>query len=102
MGDRGLRGGTSGSGQRVGGGGPVPPVLNGSGVSTWTGSVNFVAVSAGRDTIIQRVIRNGGVIERTRLIAGHYGIPGAAFDGSTTGLSADGADARARRVHVRP
>ena len=71
-------------------GGPVPPVLNGSGVSTWTGSVNFVAVSAGPDTIIQRVIRNGGVVERTRLIAGHYGIPGAAFDGSTTGLSADG------------
>ncbi len=68
----------------------MPPVLGGSGVSTWTGAVNFVAVSAGRDTIIERVIRNGGVVERSRLIAGHYGIPGAALDGSTTGLSADG------------
>jgi hypothetical protein len=72
------------------GGGPVSPVLGGSGVSTWTGLVNFVAVSAGRDTIVERVIRNGGVVERTRLIGGHYGIPGAAYDGSTTGLSADG------------
>jgi hypothetical protein len=72
------------------GGGPVSPVLGGSGVSTWTGPVNFVAVSAGRDTIVERVIRNGGVVERTRLIGGHYGIPGAAYDGSTTGLSADG------------
>jgi hypothetical protein len=71
-------------------GGPVSPVLGGSGVSTWTGPVNFVAVSAGRDTIIERVIRNGGVVDRTRLIEGHYGIPGAAYDGSTTGLSADG------------
>jgi hypothetical protein len=72
------------------GGGPVPPVVGGSGVSTWTGRVNFIALSAGRDTIIQRVVRNGGVVERTRLIGGHYGIPGAAYDGSTTGLSADG------------
>jgi dipeptidyl aminopeptidase/acylaminoacyl peptidase len=72
------------------GGGPVSPVLGGSGVSTWTGAVNFVAVSTGPDTIIERVIRNGGVVERTRVIEGHYGIPGAAYDGSTTGLSADG------------
>src|SRR5215218_1057112 len=72
------------------GGGPVPPVVGGSGVSTWTGPVNFVAVAAGRDTIIERVVRNGGVVERSRVIEGHYGIPGAAYDGSTTGLSADG------------
>jgi hypothetical protein len=71
-------------------GGPVSPVLGGSGVSTWTGPVNFIAVAAGRDTIVERVIRNGGVVDRTRLIKGHYGIPGAAYDGSTTGLSADG------------
>jgi hypothetical protein len=65
-------------------------VVDGSGVSTWTGRVNFVAVSAGRDTIIERVVRDGGVVERSRLIEGHWGIPGAAYDGSTTGLSADG------------
>jgi hypothetical protein len=69
---------------------PVWPVVGGSGVSTWTGPVNFIALSAGPDTIIERVIRNGGVVDRTRLIAGHYGIPAAAVDGSTTGLSADG------------
>jgi hypothetical protein len=72
------------------GGGPVGPVVGGAGVSTWTGPVNYVAVSARRDTIVQRVSRDGGKVERTRLIGGHYGIPGAAYDGSTTGLSADG------------
>ncbi len=30
------------------------------------------------------------MVERARLIPGHYGVPGAAYDGSTTGLSADG------------
>jgi hypothetical protein len=72
------------------GGWPVWPVVGGSGVSTWTGPVNFIAISAGPDTIIERVIRNGGVVDRSRLIDGHYGIPAAAVDGSTTGLSADG------------
>jgi hypothetical protein len=32
----------------------------------------------------------GGTIERFREIRGRFGVPGAAFDGSTTGLSADG------------
>jgi dipeptidyl aminopeptidase/acylaminoacyl peptidase len=64
--------------------------LGGAGVSTWTGPVNYVAVSAGRDTVVERVTRDGGRVERTRVLSGHFGIPGAAYDGSTTGLSADG------------
>jgi hypothetical protein len=41
--------------------------------------------------LVERIRRDGGVVERTRLIAGSYGVPGVAYDGSTTGLSADGA-----------
>ncbi|WP_157591834.1 hypothetical protein [Solirubrobacter soli] len=72
------------------GGGPVQPVQGGAGVSTPGASVNYVAVRAGRDTLVERVRRGDGTIERTRLIRGAYGVPGAAYDGSTTGLSADG------------
>src|SRR5215218_10299264 len=72
------------------GGGPVAPVQGGAGVSTTGGTVNFVAVKAGRGTVVERVRRDGGEVERSRTIRGHFGVPGAAYDGSTTGLSADG------------
>ena len=72
------------------GGGPVAPVQGGAGVSTTGGQVNYVAVHAGRDTLVERIRRGDGTVERTRLIQGGYGVPGAAYDGSTTGLSADG------------
>jgi hypothetical protein len=68
-------------------GGPVPPVQGGTGVSAPGGSLNYVAVRAGRDTVLQRVRRATGFIERSRSIRGAYGIPGAAYDGSNTGLS---------------
>jgi hypothetical protein len=68
-------------------GGPVPPVQGGAGVSAPGGSLNYVAVRAGHDTVLQRVRRATGFIERSRSIRGAYGIPGAAYDGSNTGLS---------------
>jgi len=70
-----------------GAGGPVPPVQGGAGVSAPSGSSNYVAVRAGNDTVLQRIRRGSGFVERSRLIAGSYGIPGAAYDGSNTGLS---------------
>src|SRR3954454_12244018 len=72
------------------GGGPVPAVQGGAGVSTPGGDVNYVAVHAGRGTLLERVRSDGGAVERSRLLPGHFGVPGAAYDGSTTGLSADG------------
>src|SRR3954470_18626790 len=72
------------------GGGPVPPVQGGAGVTAPGWQVNYVAVRVGRDTLLERVRRDDGAVERTRLIHGAYGVPGAAYDGSTTGLSADG------------
>jgi hypothetical protein len=71
-----------------GAGGPVPPQQGGAGVST--GSVNFVAISTGHSTLVERVARGTGTVERFRTIDGSYGVPGVAYDGSATGLSADG------------
>jgi len=68
-------------------GGPVPPVQGGAGVSAPGSSVNYVAVRTGHDTVLQRVRRATGFVERSRSIRGAYGIPGAAYDGSNTGLS---------------
>jgi hypothetical protein len=70
-------------------GGPVPPVQGGAGVSAPGGSLNYVAVRAGHDTVLQRIRREDGVVERSRLIRGAFGVPGAAYDGSSTGLSAN-------------
>jgi hypothetical protein len=70
-------------------GGPVPPVQGGAGVSAPGSSVNYVAVRTGHDTVLQRVRRATGFVERSRSIRGAYGIPGAAYDGSDTGLSYD-------------
>ena len=44
----------------------------------------------GARTVIQQVRRAGGEIPRWRDLKGRYGVPAAAYDGSTTGLSADG------------
>jgi hypothetical protein len=75
-------------GNAYAGGGPVPPVQGGLGVSTPDGSVSYVAAVAAGNTVVQRI--DNGEIERTRFLSGRYGVPGAAYDGSTTGLSADG------------
>jgi hypothetical protein len=70
-------------------GGPVLPVQGGAGVSAARSSLNYVAVRAGSDTVLQRVRRATGFVERSRVISGSYGIPGAAYDGSNTGVSFD-------------
>ena len=62
-------------------GGPVPPVQGGAGASPPGGSLNWVAVRAGHDTVLQRVRSGSGFVERSRLIRGEWGVPGAAYDG---------------------
>lgn len=72
-------------------GGPVPPMQNGTGVSLPGGPVNFVAVGSGvRHTVVERIRKSTGTVERSRVIPGYFGIPAVAYDGSSTGLSADG------------
>lgn len=73
-----------------GAGGPVPPVQAGAGARSPDGALGYVAVSTGHSTLVERIRHGTGVVERVRLIAGSYGVPGVAYDGSTTGLSADG------------
>jgi hypothetical protein len=77
-------------GPAAGAGGPVSPQQGGAGVATPGGDVAYVAVGAGRRTVIERVRRAGGAVERYTSLAGSFGVPGVAYDGSATGLSADG------------
>jgi hypothetical protein len=72
-----------------GDGGPVPTAVQG-----WDGvardDVRYVAVPAGRDTVLQMIKRNTGRVLRWTIVKGNFGIPQVAFDGTTDGLSRDG------------
>jgi hypothetical protein len=70
-------------------GGPVPP-FQGRAISAPGSTVSYVAIAAGRDTAVRRVRHGGGKVDRSIRLAGRFGVAGAATDGSTTGLSADG------------
>jgi hypothetical protein len=53
------------------------------------GGGRYVTIPAGRDTVVARVGRDGRIV-RSRLLRGAYTIPAVAYDGSASGLSADG------------
>jgi hypothetical protein len=74
----------------VAAGGPVPPVQGGSGITAAGTAFRYVASTAGRNTAIARLGPGAGHAGSDIRVAGRYGIPGADFNGSTTGLSADG------------
>ena len=74
----------------LGAGGPVAPVQGeGNGISVAGSPYQYVALGAGHSTVVQQLRRTGPVRSSIRL-HGSYGIPGVGYDGSTTGLSADG------------
>lgn len=73
----------------LGAGGPVPPIQGGNGIVAAGSSFRYVAIGAGRSTVIQQLTRDGRVTSAVQ-ITGHYGIPSVDYSGSTTGLSADG------------
>ena len=73
-----------------GAGGPVPPVQGGAGATAPGGAVSVVALGLRpQRTFLEQVLKDGA-IGRTLELRGTYGVPGVAYDGSTTGLSADG------------
>jgi hypothetical protein len=74
----------------VAAGGPVPSVQGGVGVSATGSPFNFVALGAGNSTVVERVRRDGGMVDAYSLIRGSFGVPSVAYDGSNTGLAADG------------
>jgi hypothetical protein len=71
-------------------GGPISPQQGGAGATAPGGDVAYIAVGAGHRTVIERVRRAGGAVDRFTSLPGSLGIPGVAYDGSATGLSADG------------
>ncbi|MGZ4342883.1 MAG: hypothetical protein ACXVHX_13025 [Solirubrobacteraceae bacterium] len=74
----------------LGAGGPVSPVQGeGNGIEAAASPYQYVALPAGRSTVVQQLTRTGPVRSSIR-VPGRYGIPGVDYSGSTTGLSADG------------
>jgi hypothetical protein len=70
------------------------PVLNvdasRQGVAVRGGAVRYVTLPAGRDTtLVQTAVAGGQILGVTRL-RGTFTIPAVAYDGSSSGLSADG------------
>jgi hypothetical protein len=71
---------------------PVLGVDVGSkGVTVPGATARYVTLWSGRrSTVVARVRRHGGRIDRSRLLQGTFTIPAVAYDGSASGLSADG------------
>ncbi len=78
---------------------PAAAHASGGGLgSTWGGqgatapgrAFTYVALPSGKGALIGAVQRRGGEVARWRHLPRQYAIPQAAYDGSTTGLSADG------------
>ena len=69
------------------------PVLNvdvgASGVAAPGGSVRYVTVAVGRQTLVEATRRDGGQIVRMARWPGGWTIPAVAYDRSASGLSAD-------------
>jgi hypothetical protein len=70
------------------------PVVNvevgATGVTMPGAEARYVALAVPRGTLVARVQRNGGRVLRSRFVVGRLTIPAVAYDGSASGLSADG------------
>ena len=60
------------------------------GIASRAGDVRYLALPAAQDTLALSVRRNGGQVQRSRLLRGRYVVPVVALDGTVDGLSADG------------
>ena len=70
-------------------GGGLGVTFGGAGATVPGHDKTYVAISVTHGSLIQAVKRDGGAINNWRSFDRHYGIPAVAYDGSTTGLSAD-------------
>lgn len=71
-------------------GGGLGPTFGGAGATANGHPFAYVSVAIGNRSVVQAVRRDGGSVDRWRILPGVYGVPSVAYDGSTTGLSADG------------
>ena len=71
---------------------PVLGVDVGSkGVTVPGAAARYVTLWSGpKTTVVARVRRNGGRVDRSRLLEGTFTVPAVAYDSSASGLSADG------------
>jgi hypothetical protein len=75
----------------AGGAGPSPGVTFGSpGVVSHDGKTRYLAMRAGKGTLVEAVATRGGVVRRSQFLKGLFGVPLVAYDGSAGGLSRDG------------
>jgi hypothetical protein len=75
----------------AGGAGPSPGIALGSpGVVSHDGKVRYVAMRAGRGTLVEAISTQDGIVRHTRYLKGFYGVPRVAYDGSTGGLARNG------------
>ena len=74
----------------VAAGGPVPAIQGGSGVTVSASPFRFVALADHANTMFKVIWKRNGSVAYQNLIRGSFGVPAAAYDGSVTGLSADG------------
>jgi hypothetical protein len=73
------------------GAGPSPGVTFGSpGVVSHDGKMRYVALRAGRGTLVEAISTRNGIVRHTRYLKGFYGVPLVAYDGSTGGLARNG------------
>jgi hypothetical protein len=73
------------------GAGPSPGVTFGSpGVVSHDGKTRYVALRAGRGTLVEAVTTRGGVVRHSRFLRGSFGVPLVAYDGSAGGLARNG------------
>jgi hypothetical protein len=68
------------------------------GVESATAPVRYITLPAAGSTIVARTATHGGRVLRHVAIAGNFTIPAVAYDGSASGLSADGS----RLVLIQP
>ena len=70
------------------------PVLGidagGTGVASIAGNARYVTLLAGGKTVVARIDPRGGRVLASTLLRGRFTIPAVAYDGSASGLSADG------------
>jgi hypothetical protein len=69
---------------------PVVGVDGQDGVVSADGAYRYVTFTSDRSTVVARLRVSGGGVARYRTIAGLLTVPAVAYDGSTSGLSADG------------
>jgi len=82
--------GAAADGLPSGSGGPPAPNVGPEGVTALGSPSRYVSLALGRQTMVARIDRRGGQVTASRLISGAFTIPAVAYDGTPSGLSADG------------